>query len=71
MEKPERKPGDFILDRYMPNATSVQREEARENLYAVFSVLLRIATRRAEDGEAIRGNGSPNLECDSGYSPDV
>lgn len=44
-EKPERQPGDLILDRYMPDATPEQREEARENLRAYLRVALRIATR--------------------------
>jgi len=44
----QHKPGDLILDRYMPNATPAEREQGRENLYAFFAVLLRIATRRDE-----------------------
>ena len=38
-------PGDLILDRYMPRATEVEREAARENLRAYMTVVVRIATR--------------------------
>lgn len=53
-----RRPGDLILDRYMPNASEIEREEARQNLCAYAAVVLRIATRLAteEYEEAIRAN---------------
>ena len=54
-----RRPGDLILDRYMPDATLEQREEARNSLRAYAAVVLRIATRLAteEYEQAIRKNG--------------
>ena len=58
-----RPPGDIILDRYMPNASEAEREEARENLRAYAAVVLRIATRQAteEYEQAIRENGSDKV----------
>lgn len=43
------RPGDLILDRYMPNAAEAEREEARGNLSAYAMVVLRIATRLATE----------------------
>ena len=43
---PPRKPGDFILDRYMPDADETAREQARENLRRFARALLRIAMRQ-------------------------
>jgi len=42
-------PGDLILDRYMPRATEVERDAARENLREYAKVILRIATRLAKE----------------------
>jgi hypothetical protein len=58
-----RRPGDIILDRYMPNASEAEREEARENLRAYAAVVLRIATRQAteEYEQAIRANGGDKV----------
>ena len=42
-----RRPGDLILDRYMPGATPEEREAARENLKAALAALIRIEERRA------------------------
>ncbi|HEV2560735.1 MAG TPA: hypothetical protein VGT78_01215 [Rhizomicrobium sp.] len=50
--KPE--PGDYILDRYMPNASPAEREAARANLYAFAAAILRTCTRIAQEREAIR-----------------
>ena len=41
-------PGDLILDRYMPHATEVEREAARENLRQYAEIILRIAKRLAK-----------------------
>lgn len=59
-----KRPGDVFLDRYMPGASEEEREEARQNLYAYFAVLLKIATRRAdEDWErGIRPDGVCEVE---------
>ena len=45
--RPDRKPGDLILDRYLPNATPAEREEARENLRAFAEVVFSVERRRA------------------------
>lgn len=67
----EHKPGDVFLDRYMPNASDKEREEARQNLYDFFAVLLRIATRRANEDHdnAIRANKGQAVESGSGRLP--
>ena len=55
--KKTKKPGDYILDKYMPDASLEDREEARRRLYAFVGVLLRIATRlekEATDREGAR-----------------
>jgi hypothetical protein len=64
---PKRRPGDVILDRYMPDATPEEREAARANLYGFVAVLLRIATREALDNveKSIRANGEGEVESES------
>ena len=53
------RPGDLILDRYMPNASDWEREEARENLKQFAAVILRILTRLAtEDMERAKNDRS-------------
>ncbi|MEQ8594759.1 MAG: hypothetical protein RIC04_13890 [Parvibaculum sp.] len=68
-----RKPGDLIIDRYMPNATEAEREEARENLRAYLAVAMRIAARleweEREQGQATRAN--PDSAVDSGHTPSI
>jgi hypothetical protein len=44
-----RRPGDFFLDRYMPNATEQEREEAYENLRSLVSILIEIDDRIARE----------------------
>ena len=41
----ERKPGDYIIDKYLPDATPEEREEARRRLYGFVRSLVRIASR--------------------------
>jgi hypothetical protein len=43
------RPGDAILDRYMPNATREEREEARENLRKLVRILLAVFERAARE----------------------
>ena len=73
MDTPQRphRPGDLILNRYMPNASDAEREEARENLRAYASVVLRIATRMAteEYEEAIRSKGADAVPLENGSMP--
>ena len=51
MDTPQRarRPGDLIIDRYMTGATEDERGAARTNLYAFVAVLLRSASRRANE----------------------
>jgi hypothetical protein len=69
----ERKPGDVIIDRYMPNASEAERGEARENLRAYLAVALRIATRLKQEErdheQAIRAN--PDSAVDSRHTPSI
>lgn len=46
---PERRPGDYILDRYCPNLNSEDREIARGRLQSLTSLLVRIAQRQVEE----------------------
>ena len=50
--KPPRRPGDLILDKYMPDATPIEREEARFNLRQL--ALLIIDTNKRLDEEKRR-----------------
>lgn len=45
----ERQPGDLILDRYLPHATSDQRAEARDALRSYAAFLLRLGDRLSLD----------------------
>lgn len=58
------RPGDFILDRYMPDATAEEREVARENLRAFALVVVGIARRLAleEREQAIRARTDITVE---------
>jgi len=47
-----RRPGDLILDRYMPNATEEEREAARQHLRDFAAALLRIFERLAREEES-------------------
>lgn len=55
--EPERRPGDLILDRYMPEAAPEVRETARRRLFDFVGVMLRIAVRL--EAEKRRGLNSP------------
>lgn len=46
------RPGDLIIDRYLPEASSEEREEARRRLYVFVAALVRIASRLEREAEA-------------------
>lgn len=46
-KRPNQRPGDLILDRYMPDATPEERETARENLKTALAALMCIEEQRA------------------------
>jgi hypothetical protein len=46
-QKPEHRPGELFIDRYMPKATEEAREEAYANLRALVALLVRIDERLA------------------------
>jgi hypothetical protein len=66
-----KRPGDIFLDRYLPNAAPEKREEARKNLYDFVTILLRIATRRAdeENTSEIRAKSVGAVESD--FTPKI
>jgi hypothetical protein len=47
--RPERRPGDDILDRYVPHLTGVDRELARERLQGLAKIMLTIAMRKVDE----------------------
>ena len=67
----ENRPGDLILNRYMPNATEEVRDEARENLRRLARVLLRIEERLAREWyeKQIRGSGGVKVDSERDTSP--
>ena len=52
-EHREQRPGDLILDRYMPNATKEEREVARENLRRFAEVIFGIQERVDRERDAL------------------
>jgi len=61
-------PGDYILNKYMPDATPDEREAARDNLYALAAVVVRICERIAfERQNSIRAKR--DVEVDSEHIP--
>ena len=62
-----RKPGDIILDRYLPHATAEEREAARENLRRLARLILRVQARLARDNPQprTRGTSNPTVESES------
>jgi len=68
-----RRPGDLILERYMPNASDAELEDARENLRAYAAVVLRIATRLTteEHEQAIRAKGTDTVPLENGPVPSL
>jgi len=71
MANPERQPGDLILDRFMPDAASEQREEARENLRRLARLILRVEKRLAAEWreQQIRDSGPLGVESKRDASP--
>lgn len=64
-----QRPGDLILNRYMPNASEEEREAARENLRefatVVVGVTKRIAKEEAERAREILGELRALIEFES------
>jgi hypothetical protein len=61
------RPGDIILNKYLPHASPEEREAARENLKRLARLLIRVNERLALDNPqpAIRANADPALESES------
>jgi hypothetical protein len=47
--KPDHRPGDHILDRYVPHLSSTDRELARERLQTLASWLVHVAMDQVRD----------------------
>jgi hypothetical protein len=64
---PEYRPGDHILDRYLPNASAEKREEARENLRRLVDLIIRVNERLAAGNpqQATRANDDGALDSES------
>jgi len=64
---PEHRPGDIILDRYLSNASTEKRQEARENLRRLARLFIRVHERLAVDSPhpATRRDGAAGLESES------
>jgi len=64
---PAHRPGDIILNKYLPNASPEEREAARENLKRLARLLIRVHERPALDNPqpAIRAIAEPALESES------
>jgi len=50
----KRRPGDLILERYLPDADDETRARARENLRIFAKALLRIAIRQTREELAVQ-----------------
>lgn len=48
-EGPKHRPGDIILDHFVPHLTGTDRELARERLQGLAQLMLRIAIRKVEE----------------------
>jgi len=62
-----RRPGDLILDHYMPNASEEEREAARANLKAYVSVVIEICSRleREAGDKGIGANSTQGVESEA------
>ena len=65
------RPGDIIIDRYLPDGAGEERENARENLRRLARLLIRVHERLARDNPqaTIRAIGDPALESESPPTP--
>jgi hypothetical protein len=70
-DKNARKPGDYILDRYLPHASAETREESRENLRRLARLLIRVHTRLARDNPQGKIRGNDGDEVDSESHPQI
>ena len=61
VQEAKRRPGDLILDRYMPNAAPEERERAHERLRRLALLVARVR-ERIEQGEATRENSEVRIQ---------
>ena len=63
-------PGDIILDRYLPDTSPEQREEARENLRHLARLIIRAHERllHKRGDNAIRAPGAGEVDSESNFA---
>ena len=63
----QHRPEDIFLDRYIPNASEAEREQASENLRRLVRLLIRVHERLAweKEGARIRANAGAAIESES------
>ena len=69
----DHRPGDLIIDRYMPNASEDEREAARESLRRLARILIRIEDRLAQEWyeRRTREPGEGAVKCEERDSPRI
>ena len=68
-QSPEHKPGDLIINKYMPDATPEQKEEARENLRAFARLIVRVETRLAREAWEAKQKELENVPAPESSNP--
>jgi hypothetical protein len=63
---PAHRPGDIMLDRYLPNASPEKREEARENLQRLAGLIVRVHSRLRTTNPQLAICADDNFALDSG-----
>ncbi|MBV8977714.1 MAG: hypothetical protein JOZ13_10090 [Alphaproteobacteria bacterium] len=62
----EHRPGDAILNRYMPDASEEAREAARDNLFRLVDLVIRVNERLSRQSPAaIRQNEAGAVDSES------
>ena len=52
--RPDHRPGDHILDHYVPHLTGADRELARERLQELANIMLCVAMRKVDEDMHMR-----------------
>jgi hypothetical protein len=64
MTTPDPRPGFSIIERYMPDASSSEREEAYASLREYVGVLMRIEERVRRERDSTNLDGRPRIADD-------
>lgn len=60
-----RRPGDALIEKFMPDASPEERERAHANLRQLARVLLRIAKRQVDEEIAAQRDSQKTTEGDT------